>query len=111
MDCNALSIDIAMDLELFGLTDADAAVWASNAQPNFDGSKLRYSQDLGFGDQRIFMNEDESKMIAEVSFALTGENRQRSSEGVKLLILIHKIFFLSIRNFKIFEIIYMNLRY
>ena len=75
-----------MDLELFGLTDANTAVWASNAQPNFDGSKLRYSQDLGFEDQRLFMNEDETKMIAEVSFALAGENRQRSSEGVIFLI-------------------------
>ena len=85
MDCNALSLDIAMDLELFGLTDANDAVWASNAQPNFDGSKLRYSQDLGFEDQRIFLNEDESQMVAEVSFALAGENRQRSSEGVIFL--------------------------
>ena len=92
MDCNALSLDIAMDLELFGLTDANDAVWASNAQPNFDGSKLRYSQDLGFEDQRLFMNEDETKMIAEVSFALTGENRQRSSEGVIFLKSICKIF-------------------
>lgn len=72
-----------MDLELFGLTDAHAAVWASNAKPNFfDGTKLKYSYELGHGDQRIFMNDDESKMIAEVTFALAGENRQRSSEGI-----------------------------
>ena len=83
MNCNALDIEIEMDLELFGLTDANAAVWASNAQPNFfDGTKLKYSYELGYGDQRIFMNEDESKMIAEVTFALAGENRQRSSEGI-----------------------------
>ena len=77
-------MEIIMEHELFGLTDADAAVWASNAQPNVDGSKLRYSKELGSGDQRIFMNDDESKMIVEVSFALTGENRQRSSGGVEL---------------------------
>ena len=71
-----------MNLELFGLIDANAAVWASNAQPNVDGSKLKYSKELGSEDQRISMNNDESKMIVEVSFALAGENRQRSSGGV-----------------------------
>ena len=85
-----------MEHELFGLTDADAAVWASNAQPNVDGSKLRYSKELGSGDQRIFMNDDESKMIVEVSFALTGENRQRSSGGVEIFLFINKIFSLDI---------------
>ena len=103
MSCNALDIEIEMDLELFGLTDANAAVWASNAKPNFfDGTKLKYSYELGYGDQRIFMNDDESKMIAEVTFALAGENRQRSSEGIvfdknmqKIVLLISK----SILNF------------
>ena len=85
-------MEIDMDLDLFGLTDADAAVWASNAQPNFDGSKLKYSQELGSEDQRIYMNDDESKMIVEVSFSLTGENRQRSSGGVEIFLSFHKIF-------------------
>ena len=85
-------MEIDMDLELFGLTDADAAVWASNAQPNFDGSKLKYSQELGSEDQRIYMNDDESKMIVEVSISLTGENRQRSSGGVEIFQSFHKIF-------------------
>ena len=75
-------MEIVMDLELFGLTDANAAVWASTAEPSFDGSKLKYSRELGFEDQRIFMKDDEAKMVVEVSFALAGENRQRSSGGV-----------------------------
>ena len=92
MKCNALNMEIDMDLELFGLTDADAAVWASNAQPSFDGSKLKYSNELGSEGQRIFFNDDESKMIVEASFALAGENRQRSSGGVAIFQSFHKIF-------------------
>jgi len=79
LTCGSLAIDIAMEPELFGLTDPDSAIWVSNAQPSWDNGKLRYSKALGDSDQRVFMSENEEKVVAEVSFAIGGENRQRSA--------------------------------
>ena len=83
LTCGSLAIDIAMEPELFGLTDPDSAIWVSNAQPSWDNGKLRYSKALGDSDQRVFMSENEEKVVAEVSFAIGGENRQRSAGRVK----------------------------
>ena len=83
LTCGSLAIDIAMEPELFGLTDPDSAIWVSDAQPTWDGNKLRYSTDLGHSDQRVFMTKNEEYIVAEVSFAIGGENRQRSAGRVK----------------------------
>ena len=68
-----------MEPELFGLTDPESAVWASIAQPTFSGNKLKYNTELGHSDQRVYMKDNEDKIVAEVVFSIGGNDRQRSS--------------------------------
>ena len=82
MTCDPLNIDIEMEPELFGLTDPESAVWASIAQPTFSNDKLRYNTELGHSDQRVYMKENEDKIVAEVAFSIGGNDRQRSSGNV-----------------------------
>ena len=83
MTCDPLNIDIEMEPELFGLTDPESAVWASIAQPTFSGNKLRYNTELGHSDQRVYMKDNENKIVAEVAFSIGGNDRQRSAGTVK----------------------------
>merc|ERR1711976_403258 len=79
LTCGALNIDIEMEPELFGLNDPESAVWASIAQPTYSGNKLRCGKELGNADQRVYMIENEDKLVAEVTLSIGGNDRQRSA--------------------------------
>ena len=59
---------IEMDPELFGLDDADSAMWASKAQPFLaDNGQLVYIERLGAEGMSVHLAEDEDKFAAKFS--------------------------------------------
>ena len=57
-----------MDPDLFGLDDADSAVWASKAQPFLaSNGQLIYAKPLGAEGMSVHLAEDEDKFAAKVS--------------------------------------------
>ena len=57
----------------------DDAIWASRAKPVLIGDKLVYGAALGHENMLISTTEKEDSIITQLWFAISGNNRQRSS--------------------------------
>ena len=61
------------------LDKPDDAIWASRAKPVLIGDKLIYGAALGHENMLISTTEKEDSIITQLWFAISGNNRQRSS--------------------------------
>ena len=65
--------------KIFNPNKPDDAIWASRAKPDFIGDKLVYGAALGHENMLISTTEKEESIITQLWFAISGNNRQRSS--------------------------------